>query len=246
MRASLSGLSGSASVRGTGTHRARTDSRLAEARPREPSPAARNGGRQLQAALTGRARERLGSGRGKSPTARSSSPAPRSAHLRERTRDGRRPAAPQGALQAGRPAPPGLRCAARAPQQPPGEPRPGPACRDAVERHGRGSPRDASAPRLDRRYSPWSQPPAASFSEAARREEEARPNERYRPHRPRLQDYSSAHAPAGRRQGRAGSCPHGRPDPQRPSLAHPTLSSGGAGHGHPPTGRRRQQPRGGR
>jgi hypothetical protein len=48
MRASLSGLSGSASVRGTGTHRARTDSRLAEARPREPSTAARNRGRPMQ------------------------------------------------------------------------------------------------------------------------------------------------------------------------------------------------------
>ena len=34
-------------------------------------------------------------------------------------------------------------------------------------------------PRVDCRNSPWSKPPAASFSEAARGEEEARPNERY-------------------------------------------------------------------
>lgn len=112
------------------------------------------GGRPMQGALRGHARERLGSGPGKSPTARLPSPVPRSAHLRGRTRDGPRPAAPRGALQGGRFAPPERPCAARVPQQPPGQPRPGAVFRDPVERHGRGSPLDEPSPRLDCRHSP--------------------------------------------------------------------------------------------
>lgn len=127
------------------------------------------------AALGGRARQRHGSGPAKSPTARSASPELRS--VQPSRTDSRWTASCSSSRSDSSWSTHGSRTSMRrsSPHQAPGKPRPKPAGRAAVEQRARESSDAAPAPHLDCPNSPWSKPPAASFSEAARGEEEQDP-----------------------------------------------------------------------